>query len=49
MFHGHCMDNKKLGLHLRKRRKTLVQIVKVVLGSVSLVWSETCGSICRNL
>lgn len=42
------MDNKKFGLHLRKRRKTLVQTVKVVLGLVSLLWSKTCGSVCRN-
>jgi len=38
------MDNKKLGLHLRKSRKALVQTVKVVLGSVSLLRSKTCGS-----
>lgn len=49
MFHGHCTDNKKFGLHLRKRRKTLVQTVKVVLGSVSQFWSKTCGSVCENL
>lgn len=43
------MHNKNLGLHLRKRRNTLVQTVEVVLGSVSLLWSKTCGSICRKL
>lgn len=45
-FHGHCTDNKKLGLLLWK---TLVQIVRVVLGSVYQFWSKTYGSICENL
>lgn len=45
MFHGHCMDNKNLRFYLKKRRETLVQTVRVVLGLMTLLWSKPCGSI----